>query len=35
MDHGDVVESGNHQELLEANGVYSDIYNSQFLSEAA
>ncbi|MFD2307002.1 ABC transporter ATP-binding protein [Enterococcus termitis] len=35
MDHGDVVESGNHQELLEADGVYSDIYNSQFLAEAA
>lgn len=35
MDQGDVVESGNHQELLEAEGVYSDIYNSQFLSDVA
>lgn len=35
MDQGDVVEAGNHQELLEADGVYSDIYNSQFLSAVA
>lgn len=35
MDHGNVVESGNHHELLAANGVYSDIYNSQFLAAVA
>lgn len=30
MDKGDIVETGNHKELLAKNGVYSDIYNSQF-----
>ncbi len=30
MDGGDVVESGTHDELLKANGVYADLYNSQF-----
>ena len=33
MQHGDVVESGTHAELLAANGVYADIYNSQFSTE--
>lgn len=27
---GDVVESGNHGELLKKGGVYADLYNSQF-----
>ena len=27
---GDVVEQGNHEELLEANGFYATLYNSQF-----
>ncbi len=30
MDHGDVVESGNHKELLAAGGAYAKLYNSQF-----
>ena len=30
MEHGDVVESGNHQELLAAGGAYAKLYNSQF-----
>lgn len=30
MDHGDIVESGSHQELLEKDGVYARLYNSQF-----
>lgn len=30
MDKGDVVEVGTHEELLAKNGMYSDIYNSQF-----
>jgi len=32
MDNGNVVEVGNHEELLERGGMYSDIYNSQFAS---
>ncbi len=27
---GDIVEKGNHQELLEKGGFYADLYNSQF-----
>lgn len=30
LDSGDIVETGNHKELLAKNGVYADIYNSQF-----
>lgn len=30
MDHGDIVEQGNHTELLEKDGVYANLYNSQF-----
>jgi len=30
MDKGDVVESGTHSELLEAGGLYTELYNSQF-----
>ncbi len=30
MNHGDIVESGTHEELLAKGGFYSDIYNSQF-----
>ncbi len=30
MKDGDIIESGNHQELLEQNGLYADLYNSQF-----
>ena len=30
MDHGDIVEQGTHEELLERGGFYSDLYNSQF-----
>lgn len=30
MNHGDIVESGTHEELLARNGFYADIYNSQF-----
>lgn len=30
MDHGDIVEQGKHVELLKKNGVYADLYNSQF-----
>ena len=27
---GDIVESGNHNQLLEKNGFYAELYNSQF-----
>jgi ATP-binding cassette subfamily B protein len=30
MKDGDIVEQGNHEELLEANGFYASLYNSQF-----
>lgn len=30
---GDVIESGNHEELLEKGGFYADLYNSQFEKE--
>ena len=30
MNHGNVIEKGNHKELLEQNGFYADLYNSQF-----
>ena len=30
IDNGQIVEQGNHNELLKKRGVYSDLYNSQF-----
>lgn len=30
MNHGDVIEKGNHHELLELDGFYADLYYSQF-----
>lgn len=30
MDKGDIIEKGNHKELLQKNGFYADLYNSQF-----
>lgn len=30
MDHGDLVESGTHAQLLERNGTYARLYRSQF-----
>lgn len=32
MQNGDVVETGTHDELLQRNGLYADLYNSQFAS---
>ena len=32
MNHGKVIEKGNHKELLEQGGFYADLYNSQFTS---
>jgi len=30
MDKGDIIEKGTHKELLQKNGFYADLYNSQF-----
>ncbi|MUV36940.1 Lipid A export ATP-binding/permease protein MsbA [Lentibacillus sp. JNUCC-1] len=30
MNHGNVIEQGTHDELLQQNGFYADLYNSQF-----
>ena len=30
MNHGDIVEQGTHDNLLEKNGFYAELYNSQF-----
>lgn len=35
MENGDIVETGTHRELLQKNGTYADIYNSQFADTAA
>lgn len=32
MNHGDVIETGNHDSLMAQNGFYADLYNSQFQS---
>lgn len=30
MNDGNIIEQGNHDELIEQNGFYADLYNSQF-----
>lgn len=30
MQHGDIIEQGNHEELLQKHGFYAELYNSQF-----
>lgn len=32
LNHGDVMETGNHEELLEQEGFYYNLYNSQFVN---
>ena len=32
MKDGDIVEQGNHDELMKVNGIYANLYNTQFLS---
>lgn len=34
MKNGDIVEQGSHEELLSLNGVYAELYNSQFTENA-
>ena len=33
MKDGDVIESGNHDELMAKKGFYSELYNRQFDSQ--
>jgi len=35
MNQGDIIESGSHDELLEQDGFYANLYNSQFEEEDA
>jgi ATP-binding cassette subfamily B protein len=30
MKDGDIIESGNHEDLLSRGGFYAELYNSQF-----
>ena len=30
MQNGNIIEQGNHRRLLEADGAYAELYNSQF-----
>ena len=31
VNHGHIIETGNHDQLMAKNGFYADLYNSQFL----
>ena len=33
MKDGNIIEQGNHDELMSQNGFYADLYNSQFKKE--
>jgi ATP-binding cassette subfamily B protein len=35
LDHGQIIEKGNHKELLEQKGTYYEIYQEQFKEETA
>ncbi|MBF1708453.1 MAG: ATP-binding cassette domain-containing protein, partial [Streptococcus sanguinis] len=35
MRDGNIIEQGNHDELMAQNGFYADLYNSQFVEEDA
>ena len=35
MKDGNIIEQGNHQELMSQNGFYADLYNSQLTEEVA
>jgi ATP-binding cassette subfamily B protein len=34
VNEGNIIEQGNHEELMKKNGFYADLYNSQFRLEA-
>ena len=34
MKDGTIIEQGSHEELMEQNGFYADLYNSQFAAKA-
>ncbi|WP_295747281.1 ABC transporter ATP-binding protein [uncultured Limosilactobacillus sp.] len=34
MNHGDIIETGNHESLMAKQGFYADLYNSQFTGNA-
>ena len=33
MNHGSIVETGNHDSLMAKSGFYADLYNSQFADQ--
>lgn len=33
VNHGHIIETGNHDQLMRANGFYADLYNSQFMGQ--
>lgn len=35
MKDGNIIEQGNHDEFMAADGFYADLYNSQFTEEVA
>ena len=35
MKDGDIVEQGNHEELLKKNGFYANLYESQFVNTSS
>ena len=35
MNHGSIVETGNHEELMAKDGFYAELYNSQFQEDIA
>ena len=35
MKDGDIIEQGNHEEILAKNGFYAELYNSQFVDATA
>ena len=33
MKEGNIIETGNHKQLIKQNGFYAELYNSQFKNE--